>query len=132
MEMKSYEAAMRDTADEVRGLAKHLGETVLGGIQDGTKQLTVDWDGQGGGMFAQVNAKFAHHMTNIATKLTELGTLLDTVADEHKFADNKVAGMMEIPQFNLAGDNVSGNMITGHQPSGASADRLSILNPARS
>ncbi len=129
MDVQSYESVMRDTADEVRGLARHLAGPVLDGIKDGTKNLVVDWDGRGGGMFQQVNGKFAHHMTEIATALVDLGVLLDTVADGHKFVDAKIEGMMDIPQINLAGDNVGGNMIPGSQPTAdpGSAARLAAM-----
>lgn len=126
MDVQSYEHVMRDTADEVRGLAKHLAGPVLDGIQHGTKNLVVDWDGRGGGMFQQVNAKFAHHMTNIAGALIELGMLLDTVADGHAYVDAKIEGMMDIPEINLAGDNIGSNMIAGHGPAADSGSSVRL------
>ncbi|WP_026208740.1 WXG100 family type VII secretion target [Catelliglobosispora koreensis] len=111
MDMESYDAAMRDTAEEVRGLAKHLIDQVLPGIQSGATTASLDWDGKAGGMFVNVNQKFVTHFTNIAEGLIKVGTLIDTVADGHQYADshNEKIMDMDFSGLDLAGDNIGSN-----------------------
>lgn len=107
MDAQSYAAVMHDTADEVRGYARHLTDNVLTELQKGTAGMALDWLGQGGGRYQDVEKQFRDRMTLIAAKLAEVGGLLDDVASGHDQIDRKLVQNMDtVGQFDLAGDNV--------------------------